>query len=210
MLGLLGGTFDPIHVAHLRLAIEIRERLELDEVRLMPAPNPRLRGSPALDATTRLRLLHAAVDDIPGLSVDDRELAASGPTRTVETLRSVRKEQNERPLCLIIGADAAARLDLWHDWGRLIEFAHLVIACRPGSILPSSGAVATLIERHADTRLAALAERSAGVIHICDIPALDISATAVRDRLANDRSVEFLVPEGVRQILIEEKLYAGK
>ena len=208
MLGLLGGTFDPVHVAHLRLAIEVRERLGLDEVRLVPAPNPRLRAAPRLVARTRLRLLHAAVDGIPGLCVDDRELTVSGPTRTVDTLRSIRNEQSNRPVCLILGVDAAARLDRWHQWERLIELAHLVIARRPGAQLPASGAVAALIERHADTRVSALAERCAGVIHICDIPGLDISATAVRDRLANDRSVEFLVPERVRQILLKERLYA--
>ncbi|MFT5174617.1 MAG: nicotinate-nucleotide adenylyltransferase [Gammaproteobacteria bacterium] len=210
MLGLLGGTFDPIHVAHLRLAIEVRERLALDEVRLMPAPNPRLRDAPQVAATTRLRLLRAAVEGIPGLCVDDRELRVSGPTRTVETLRKIRDEHSSRSLCLIIGADAAARLDLWYQWEQLIELAHLVIACRPGATLPSSGAVADLIKRHTDTRVAALAERRAGVIHVCEIPGLDISATTVRDRLANDRSVEFLVPERVRLILLKEKLYAKK
>jgi nicotinate-nucleotide adenylyltransferase len=210
MLGLLGGTFDPVHVAHLRLAIEVRERLMLDEVRLMPAPRPRLRDAPQVDAATRLRLLHAAVHGVQGLTVDERELAASGPTRTIDTLRSVRHEEGSRPVCLIIGADAAARLHRWHQWEQLIELAHLIIARRPGAQLPGSGPVAALIERCADTRLSALREQPAGVIHICDIPGLDISATAVRDRLANGRSVEFLVPEGARQILLKEKLYASK
>lgn len=209
MLGLLGGTFDPVHVAHLRLAIEVRERLQLDEVRLMPAPRPRLRDVPQVDAPTRLRLLQAAVNGVPGLAVDERELAASGPTRTVDTLRSVRDDEGERPVCLIIGADAATRLDRWHEWQRLIELAHLIIARRPGAQLPSSGPVATLIERCGDTRLSALSDQPAGVIHICDIPGLDISATAVRDRLAQGRSVEFLVPEKTHQILVKENLYAS-
>jgi len=210
MLGLLGGTFDPVHVAHLRLAIEVRERLELDEVRLMPAPRPRLRDAPQVDAPTRLRLLHAAIHGVPGLAIDERELAASGPTRTIDTLRSVRDDESTRPVCLIIGADAAARLDRWHEWERLIELAHLIIARRPGSQLPSNGPVAALIERCADTRVSALGEQPAGVIHICDIPGLDISATAVRERLAHGRSIEFLVPEGARQILMKEKLYAAR
>ena len=208
MLGLLGGTFDPVHVAHLRLAIEVRERLSLDEVRLMPAPNPRLRDAPQVDAATRLRLLHAAIRGMQGLAVDERELSTSGPTRTVETLRSLRNDEGSRPLCLIIGADAAARLDRWHEWEQLIELAHLIIARRPGSQLPSRGPVAALIERCGDTRVCALGRQPAGVIHVCDIPGLDISATAVRERLADGRSIEFLVPEGVRQILMKEQLYA--
>ena len=132
MLGLLGGTFDPIHVGHLRLAIEVRERLGLDEVQLMPAPRPRLRGMPEVDADTRLRLLQAAVDGVGGLAVDAREMQADGPTRTVDTLESIRREQGARPVCWIMGADAAGRLDRWHRWERLIELAHLVIARRPG------------------------------------------------------------------------------
>lgn len=209
MLGLLGGTFDPVHVAHLRLAIEVRERLMLDEVRLMPAPRPRLRDTPQVDATTRLRLLHAAVDGVAGLSVDERELAASGPTRTVETLRSVRRDEGNRPVCLLIGADAAARLDRWYEWEQLVELAHLVIARRPGAQLPCSGPVAELLERCTDTQLSSLHQQPAGIIHVCEIPGLDISATAVRDRLANGHSIEFLVPEGARQILMKEKLYAS-
>jgi nicotinate-nucleotide adenylyltransferase len=207
MLGLLGGTFDPIHVGHLRLAIEVRERLGLEQVRLMPAPRPRLRGAPRVDAHTRLRLLRAAVAGIPGLAVDDRELAAEGPTRTVHTLEDVRREQGERPVCLIIGTDAARRLDRWHDWRRLTELAHLVIARRPGARLPHKGAVADLITACRDDGEDALGRRPAGVIRVCDVPGLDISATGIRERLATGRSIEFLVPEEVRHMLTDERLY---
>ena len=206
MLGLLGGTFDPIHVGHLRLAIEVRERIGLDEVWLMPAPRPRLRGVPEFDADTRLRLLRAAVEGIDGLAVDAREMQIDGPTRTVDTLEAVRREQGARPVCLILGADAAKRLDRWHRWERLIELAHLVIARRPGASLPGDGPVADLIGRHRDERDSALAGSAAGVVRVCDIPVLDISATAVRERLASGRSIEFLVPPEVRQMLKNEDL----
>ena len=209
MLGLLGGTFDPVHIAHLRVAIEVRERLQLDEVRLIPAPHPRLRDAPQVDAATRLRVLQAAIHDIQGLAIDDRELSTSGPTRTVSTLLSVREDEGDRPLCLIIGADAATRLDRWHQWERLLELAHLVIARRPGAELPCDGPVAELIEAHQDARPSRLSECPAGVIHICDIPGLDISATAIRERLAAGRSIEFLVPERAARILMEEHLYAA-
>jgi nicotinate-nucleotide adenylyltransferase len=207
MLGLLGGTFDPIHVGHLRLAIEVRERLALDEVWLMPAPRPRLRGTPQVDPETRMRLLRAAIGGVEGLEVDGRELAACGPTRTVDTLVSVRREQGDRPVCLILGADTVRRLDQWHDWDRLVELAHLVIARRPGARLPRKGAVAELIRSHSDERTDALRHRPAGVIRVCDIPGLEISATAIRESLAAGRSIEFLVPEEVRQMLLNEGLY---
>lgn len=207
MLGILGGTFDPVHVGHLRLAIEVRERVGLDEVRMVPAPRPRLRGVPQVDAATRVRLLAAAVAGVSGLRVDARELDAPGPTRTVDTLGALRAEIGARPMCLILGADAASRLDRWHAWERLIGLAHLVIARRPGARLPRSGAVATLLEERREDDPAALTARPAGVIHVCEIPALDVSATAIRERLAQGRSIEFLVPEEVRQMLLSEGLY---
>jgi len=208
MLGLLGGTFDPVHVGHLRLAIEVREATGLDEVRLMPAPRPRLRGTPEICAQTRVRLLRAAVAGVPGLAVDTRELEADGPTRTVHTLEGVRREMGARPVCLILGADAAGRLDRWFDWQRLTSLAHLVIARRPGARLPRRGPVAELIEDCQDDDEDALRRRPAGVIRICRIPGLDISATGIRGRLAAGRSIEFLVPEEVRHMLLNEGLYA--
>jgi len=207
VLGLLGGTFDPVHVGHLRLAIEVRERLALDEVHLVPAPRPRLRSTPQVDPETRLRLLQAAVTGIAGLGVDGRELAAAGPTRTVDTLVSVREEQGDRPICLIIGADAARRLDQWHDWERLIDLAHLIIARRPGARLPRRGAVAELIAARGDDGADALRQRPAGVIRVCEIPGLEISATAIRESLAAGRAIDYLVPEEVRQMLLNEGLY---
>jgi len=208
MLGLLGGTFDPVHVGHLRLALEVRERLGLDEVRLLPAPRPRLRGTPQVDARTRLRLLRAAVCGVDGLAVDARELDAPGPTRTVDTLDALRREEGARPLCWILGADAASRLDRWHAWERLIALAHLVIARRPGARLPRTGPVAELIARCRDDRPQALAERAAGVICVCEVPLLDVSATGLRERLAGGRSIDFLVPQEVQRMLLTEGLYA--
>jgi nicotinate-nucleotide adenylyltransferase len=208
MLGLLGGTFDPVHVGHLRLALEVRERLGLDEVRLLPAPRPRLRDAPRVDAATRLRLLRAAVGSVAGLSVDARELDAPGPTRTVDTLEGLRREVGDRPLCWILGADAARGLDRWHAWERLTTLAHLVIARRPGARLPHQGPVAALITQCRDDAPGALSGRPAGVVRVCDIPAMDVSATGLRERLACGRSIDFLVPEEVRRMLLKEGLYA--
>lgn len=209
MLGLLGGTFDPVHVGHLRLALEVRERLGLDEVRLLPAPRPRLRDTPQVDAHTRLRLLRAAVAGIAGLAVDARELDAPGPTRTVETLEALRREVGARPLAWILGADAAARLHRWHDWERLVTLAHLVIARRPGARLPRSGPVAELFAERRDDRPHALAAAPAGLICVCDVPVLDVSATGLRERLARGRSIDFLVPLEVQRMLLSEGLYAN-
>ena len=203
-IGLLGGTFDPVHNGHLRLALEVREHLDLSEVRLLPAPNPRLREAPARDLTTRLQLLHSAIDGIEGLRIDDRELQQSGPTRSIETLQNLRAEFPKLPLCLILGADTAGRLDHWYDWQRLPEYAHLIFARRPGSELPQSGPVHELIQQRLTSSRELLHQQPAGQIMICDIPGLDIQARDIRARLAAGRSIEFLVPEKVKQMLLNE------
>ena len=205
-LGLLGGTFDPIHVGHLRLALEVREAAELDCVHLLPAPAPRLRDQPGVSPEVRLALVRAAVQGVHGLEADGRELDAPGPTRTVETLRGMRSSLPRRPLCWIMGADAASRLDEWHDWQQLPELAHIVIARRPGTALPEQGPVARLIaSRRGDAR--ALARTPAGAVTVCDIPGLDISATSIRARLAAGHSIDFLVPEEVKSMLLDEGMY---
>ena len=203
-IGLLGGTFDPVHNGHLRLALEVREYLDLSEVRLLPAPSPRLREAPERALSTRLQLLHTAVDDIEGLRIDEREAQQSGPTRSIETLASFRSEFPQRSLCLILGADIAERLEHWHDWQRLADYAHLIFARRPGSDLPKTGPVHEFIQQRLNNSLEQLHTQSAGLVMVCDIPGLDIAARDIRARLAAGRSIDFLVPEKVKQMLLNE------
>lgn len=208
VIGILGGTFDPVHCGHLRLAIESRELLQLDEVVLMPAGSPRLRGAPLADAGTRLRLLAAAVDDLPGLRIDARELAGTAPTSTVATLRELRAEYADASLCLILGADAFVRLDDWLDWQALPALAHLVVARRPGSELPVEGPVAALIAERASTNHEVLRNTRCGCVLLADIPALDVSASRVRTLLAAGRNPRFLVPDRVLDLIQTTGIYA--
>lgn len=203
-IGLLGGTFDPVHNGHLRLALEVREALDLREVRLLPAPSPRLRDAPARGLNTRLQLLHTAVDGIEGLRIDEREAQQSAPTRSIETLASFRDEFPQRSLCLILGADIAARLDHWHDWQHLADYAHLIFARRPGSDLPITGPVHEFIQQRLSNSREQLHTQTAGLVMICDIPGLDIAAREIRARLATGRSIDFLVPEKVKHMLLNE------
>lgn len=203
-IGLLGGTFDPVHNGHLRLAIEVRERLDLAEVRLLPAPSPRLRDLPGRDFDTRLHLLQTAIAGLDGLAADDRESRQGTPTRSIDTLESFRREFPERSLCLILGADIAARLDHWHDWQRLCEYAHLVFARRPGCELPDSGTVHDWIHAHLSPSPEALHRQPAGAILFCDIPGLDIQARDIRAHLAAGRSIDFLVPETIKGMLLND------
>ena len=206
-LGILGGTFDPVHCGHLRLALEMRERLRLDKVRLMPALNPRLRDRPVADAQLRLRMLDAAVASTPELEVDARELERPGPTTTVETLETLRAELPDTPLVLVLGMDAFSRLDGWHRWTELLGLCHLAIAGRTGAGPPGEGQVADLLRAHRADTLAALQSSPAGCIHVADIPRLDISATDIRRRLGAGRNVRCLVPGAVQRLIAAHGIY---
>ena len=207
-IGILGGTFDPVHCGHLRLALEVREQLSLTSVRLLPAPNPRLRETPRADVAQRLALLRAAIDAEPGLDVDARELDRDGPTYTVETLESLRREFSVEPLVFILGMDSFRSLDRWHRWRGLLDLAHLVVALRPGASLPGQGPVADLLERRRCDDVATLMAKPAGHIMICEPPLLDISATRIRALVAEGRSIRFLVPDKVIELINRSRCYS--
>ena len=207
-IGILGGTFDPVHCGHLRLALEVRDRLSLASVRLLPAPNPRLRDAPRADVSRRLQMLEAAVEDEPGLEVDARELDRQGPTYTVESLESLRREFSDEPLVFIVGMDSFQRLDRWHRWQEFTRLAHLVFAHRPGGSLPETGPVADFLEEHRCNDVETLTAKPAGCIMICAMPLLDISATRIRALVAEGRSIRFLVPDKVIELINRTRCYA--
>ncbi len=197
-IGLFGGTFDPVHVGHLRTAIEFRELLDLDRVHLIPSARPPHREAPAAGAADRLAMVERAAATIPGLAADDRELRRDGPSWTVATLRELRAELGDSAgLLWLLGADAFAALDSWHEWECLLDLAHLVVAERPGTRPVPSPAVADLLDRHLAEDPAALRGRPAGCILRCRFTLLDVSATALRRRCAEGRSIQLLVTDAV-------------
>jgi len=206
-LGLLGGTFDPVHLGHLRLAIEVREALDLAEVRLLPSAQTNLRDAAHADAAQREAMLRAALEDCTGsgLALDARELARGGVSYTIDTLIAVRAEVGARPLCFILGADAWNALPRWARWRELLDHAHFVVASRPG---------ATLVH-HADTAAAwtedraSLRARPAGHVIACPIPLLPISSTDLRARVAAGRRIDGLVMPGVAAYIARSGLYGA-
>ncbi|PPD32864.1 MAG: nicotinic acid mononucleotide adenylyltransferase, partial [Methylomonas sp.] len=127
MIGIFGGTFDPVHYGHLRSALEVKELFGLDEVRLIPCYQPPHRDQPKASATMRLQMLQQAINHEPGLVVDSRELNRAGPSYMVDTLKSLREEFSEQTLLLFIGSDAFENLTSWHRWQQLFDYAHLVV-----------------------------------------------------------------------------------
>lgn len=207
MIGLLGGTFDPVHHGHLRLALEMKERLGLDQVRLLPAGDPWQRPPPGADGAQRLAMLERAIAGVPGLVTDARELRRDGPTYTVDTLEELRREVGTTPLVWLLGMDAFAGLPGWHEWQALPDLAHLAVARRPGAALTSTGELAKMLAERETADVAALARRPAGHIHVTDMPLLDIAATGIRAIIAARRDASFLTPRPVLEFIHAEKLY---
>jgi len=210
--GLFGGTFAPIHHGHLRLAIELRERLRLDRVLLVPSARPPHRASPEVPPQRRLDWVRLAVGDETGLIVDDREvrraLAGNEPSYTYDTLAELRREAPEAPLLLLLGDDAANQLHTWHRWRELFDLAHLIFVERPYEPpAPSAELTAFLRGRRAMT-VDALHARTAGLWMPVNVPPLAISSTRIRQLLHAGRSIRGLVSEAVIRSLTPEDVRA--
>ena len=223
VLGLFGGTFDPPHIGHLRLAIEAREALGLAEVCLIPAGNPPLRAAPLATAEHRLAMVERAIAGLPGFSVDGAEVRATGrASYTVDTLERLRALHGpRRGLVLLLGADAFSRLEAWQRWRELFDLAHIAVATRPGHDLivgagalcvpgtPLRGQVTALGAefRARQGNIAELAALPSGRIVAFPITALEISATAIRERLRRGASVRHLVPDAVLDYIDSHPIY---
>lgn len=204
MIGIYGGTFNPVHYGHLRTALEVKELFGLDELRLIPCRLPPHREQPEVSGEFRLAMLRLAADDTPGLRVDRRELDREGPSYMVDTLKSLRQENPDIPLLLFIGADAFAGLESWHCWQGLFDYAHVVVMTRPG--FERKPLVGFLRQRLIEHR-AQLQNNLAGCLFFQAVTLLDISATQIRQIVASGGSPRFLLPDAVLAYIQQHQLY---
>ncbi|MEY3219105.1 MAG: nicotinate-nucleotide adenylyltransferase [Pseudomonadota bacterium] len=208
MLGILGGTFDPIHHGHLRLALEIYERLGLQAVHLMVSANPPHRQTPQTPASIRFEMLKLAINDITGLVADNRELKRQQVSYTVETLLEMRQEFGEQlPICLILGMDAFLSLPTWFEWEKIIHLTHLVITSRPEIEQVFSQPLQMLLQKHRAKTIRELKEKPAGCIWFESVPKLHISATQIRQCFLEQRDPHYLLPEMVLRFIYQRGLY---
>lgn len=214
-IGLLGGTFDPIHHGHLRLAEEAAEGLGLGGVRLIPSGRPPHRGEPASSPGHRLAMVELAAAGNPLLEVDAAEVADPRASYTVDTLERLRGELGAaRPLVLILGADAFAGLATWHRWRELFALAHVAVANRPGHA-PHARRWPALLDAALDdacsprltTDEQALARAPAGSVVPFEMTPLAISATRIRELLAGGHSARYLLPDDVLDYIWKHSLY---
>ena len=203
-IGILGGTFDPVHNAHLQVAQSCKQQLGLDELRLIPCWQSPTRDRPQVSPEHRLAMLQAAIADEPGLSIDDRELQRTGRSYSVETLRELRSEHEDAALFFIVGSDAFNSLLDWKQWPELFELAHIVVVGRPGEALIAEGELANVLQQRLVSGIPT--GRAGAIVKGPDCP-LSISASKVRAILQSGESAEHLLPGAVWHYIQQHRFY---
>lgn len=204
MIGVLGGTFDPVHNGHLRIALDAYELLGLDHVRLVPLARAVHREQPQTPGWLRRDMLAAALGQRKTLRLDDRELRREGPSYTVDTLRSLHADMPGQSLCLLLGEDAFAGFPDWRSPDEILSLANIAVLQRPGHTLDETGAVAALLAAH---RVPRLDPSRNGQIIGCPVSQLEIASSDLRQRVATGRSIDYLVPAAVAELIARHGLY---
>ena len=204
-IGIMGGTFDPPHNGHLRVAIEACEAVGLDHLRLIPLNEPYHRAQPVASPAQRAAMLETAAR--PPLVVDTCELERGGISYTIDTLLALRARWPEHSLCLVIGRDAYLGLPRWRRADELLSLAHIVVAARPDIEARHDPALDELVANAQAARVDELHDMRAGRVFFLDIPLLPIASSELRARRAAGRVIRHLVPESVDDYIIEHSLY---
>ena len=213
-LGIFGGTFDPVHFGHLRLAEESVDALGLAGVRWIPAGQPALRESPKVGAAQRLEMVRLAIAGNPRFELDAAEVEAAQPSYTVPTLERLRQPDicgAQRSLVLLVGADAFAGIPAWHRWERLLDLAHIAVAHRPGFAVDAAGlpsALASIWHERYCGDPAELGKAPAGRIASFAMTQLDISATKIRALMSKGLSCRFLMPDTLVSYIQDHHFYS--
>ena len=213
LVGIFGGTFDPIHYGHLRVAEEIVETVGLQKMYFVPAGMPRLRHSPVASPQHRVEIVRLAIQKNPDFVLDGREIYRDGVSYSIDTVREFKQEFGEEiRLCLVLGADAFIKLPEWNNWKELFNLCHFIVSTRPGYTL-------TLIKELLSKELReecsqrwvsnteTLKKETSGLIFIASTTMLDISATSIRAHIAVGRNVRHLVPSVTVNYISKNKLY---
>jgi nicotinate-nucleotide adenylyltransferase len=206
-VGILGGTFDPVHIGHLRGALEVAEFMGLDELRLLPNARPPHRDTPQVTANDRLAMVRQAVEGAERLSVDARELSRDKPSYTIDTLESIRAELAPNDaLFLLLGWDAFCGLPGWHRWEELLQHCHILVLQRPDADVEPPDALRNLLAARSQNDPTALPGPAGHISFVWQTP-LAVSATQIRQLLASGKSVRFLVPDAVLAYIEAHDLY---
>lgn len=204
----MGGTFDPVHFGHLRTALEIQQWLNVSSVSLMPSNVPVHRQVPGSTAIARLAMVEEAIAEEGALRCDPREILSDRPSYTIYTLEALRQELGlETPVCMVMGMDSFLSLDQWLRFDEYLSLCHIIVVARPGYLFDPNGALKQLLEEHQVETKDDILKTPSGSILIHELTPLSISATHIRELMANGESPRYLLPDSVWHYIQKHKLY---
>lgn len=207
-IGILGGTFDPIHNAHLRLAHETLQQLQLDEIRFIPVNIPPHREMPIATSADRKHMIELAIEGEVKFKIDCRELNCEETSYSINTLKSLRQEFIEDSLSLIVGQDAFNKINSWKDWKELLNYAHIIVANRPNETTNNiSNEIKDWIKKHKTEKRKEINNKTSGKLFFINIPELDISSSMIRKNVKQQISIEDLIPLTNQHYIKEKNLY---
>jgi nicotinate-nucleotide adenylyltransferase len=207
-IGILGGSFDPVHLGHLRLAIESIDAAGLERVVLIPLFTPTHREGLIATPEQRFHMLKLATEQSPQLEVSDIEIRRRQPSYTIDTMRELRLQNPQQSISLIMGMDAFLDLDTWKEWQDMIDLCHIIVVERPGAKSDiSKPKLAEIYESRKVSHADDLKSCKSGMILKINAPLLDISSSKIRKMLSLKQHIDFLVPEKVMDYILEEKIY---
>jgi len=207
-VALFGGTFNPVHFGHLNLANTLGKKLQVQSMRMIPCAIPPHRETPSVSAEQRLTMLELATANQPLLRADNLELQRDTLSYSIDTVKRVRQEIGETsPLYLCLGIDALLSLNTWHQWTKLLDYCHIVACSRPRYLVPNSGALADWITNNQCDDLSKLKNQSHGCLHLCKIPLLDVSSTAIRNNVKCGERIDHMTSNLVVDYIKKHSLY---
>ena len=208
MIGIIGGTFDPINYGHLRPALEIAEQLSLDEMRFIPSANPPHRWQPEASAEHRLAMVKLAIEGVDNFVIDEREYHREGASFTVDTLASIRAEIGDKePICMLIGMDAFEHFTKWKNWQKILDLTHLVVSSRPGY---NKIEILDWMKARVTKSVDVLYKTPNGKLFFADVSQFDLSATFIRKQYIKGKSLRYALPDNVGEYIKQNKLYTQK
>lgn len=208
IIGIYGGTFDPIHNGHLHVANTLLTELPFQEIRFIPCFEPVHRQSPIATPEQRLHLCELALENQTKLIVDSREIQREGKSFMIDTLKSLRTEFKDFPLALIIGADSLETFQTWKSWKQIIDYAHLLVVNRPESVSPQDLTLQDMIKKCVTTDKEKLNTQLSGLIYFAYIPPSPVSATKLRQQLSSAKDISHFVPKNVFDYIRAQHIYS--
>ena len=208
MIGILGGTFDPIHYGHLRTALDVQQALSLNEVRFIPCGEPPHRNKPLAEPLQRLAMVRAAIAGQKKFTVDDREIRREGPSFMVDTLASLKRDFNDEALCLILGTDAFNGLDQWYQWQQIFDLSNVVVMQRPAidDYSKLNKRVFSKVKHRLLDKEAFTKKQNGGLCFV-SVTQLDISGTLIRKRWQQGHDIQFFLPDSVLTLIQQQNIY---